>query len=109
MAVSSFDTCSTQSNSSPIGKRSRICPARSRITGAMTCRFEGATTGLTVLRCSSCRGGSMEMKLGRVPRLAVSALDSRLWRVMPSAEENAWWLESTAMMSSQRLIDQNGP
>ena len=51
----------------------------------------------------------MEMNEGRVPRLAVSALDSRLCRVMPSADEKAPWLESTAMMSSQRHTDQNGP
>ena len=51
----------------------------------------------------------MEMKLGRAPRRAVSTLASRLCRVIPSAEENTWWLESTAMMSFQRLIDQNGP
>ena len=41
----------------------------------------------------------MEMKLGRDGRLAISALDSRLCRVIPPAEENTWWLVSTAMMS----------
>lgn len=51
----------------------------------------------------------MEMKLGLVPRLAVSALDSRLCKVMPSADENAPWLESTAMMSFHRQTDQNPP
>jgi len=33
MAVSSFDTLSTQSNGSPMGRLSRIAPARSRTTG----------------------------------------------------------------------------
>jgi hypothetical protein len=28
---------------------------------------------------------------------------------MPSADENAWWLVSTLMMSLYRVIDQNGP
>ena len=99
MAVSSFDTRSTQSNASPIGRASRISPARSRMIGPICCRLDGATTGLTARRCSSWRGGSMEMKLGRTGRLAVSATNSRLGRTMPSADENTWWLVSTAMMS----------
>jgi hypothetical protein len=31
----------------------------------MFARLAGATIGLTTFRCSSCRGGSMEMKLAR--------------------------------------------
>ena len=99
IAVSSLETRSTQSNSSPIGSPSRMIPARSRITGAIRSRLAGATTGLTVLRCTSCLGGSIEMKLWRCGRLAISAFASRLCSVMPSSDENTWWLVSTAMMS----------
>jgi hypothetical protein len=36
---------------------------RSRISGSSFARLRGATTGATVLRCWSCLGGSMAMKL----------------------------------------------
>ena len=37
--------------------------ARSRIVPDIFARFGGATIGATILRCSSCRGGSIAMKL----------------------------------------------
>jgi hypothetical protein len=36
--------------------------ARSRIVLDIFARFGGATIGETILRCSSCRGGSIAMK-----------------------------------------------
>jgi hypothetical protein len=45
---------------------------RSRIVLERRCRLPGATTGDTTLRCSSCFGWSMEMKLGRRKSIGVS-------------------------------------
>ena len=39
-------------------------PARVRITGAISASAGGATAGLTALRCTSWRGGSMAMNIG---------------------------------------------
>ncbi len=61
--VSSIETRSTQSNTSPRGRSSRMRIARSRIVVDIFARFGGATIGETILRCSSCRGGSIAMKL----------------------------------------------
>ena len=58
-----METLSTQSNGSPIGRLSRILPARSRMIGARVCRLAGDTAGLTVLRWASCLGGSMAMNM----------------------------------------------
>ena len=88
MAVSSFDTRSTQSNSWPIGRPSRILPASARMIGAMAWRLWGATAGLTVLRWMSWPGGSMAMKLLPRGRFSDSALASSDCSTMPSAEEN---------------------
>ena len=63
--VSSIDTCCTQSKVSLRGSSSRMFPARSRIVADSLFRFIGATIGETTLRCSSCFGGSIEMKLAR--------------------------------------------
>ena len=101
MAVSSIDTLSTQSNSSPMGRLSRILAARSRISGSRIARFIGETAGLTVLRCTSCLGGSMAMNMGRGP-----SSPSWVAMVMPPSEEKTWWLVSTAMMSLYLVIDQ---
>ena len=114
MVVSSFETRSTQSNGSPIGSESRIAPARSRICGAIWASRAGATAGLTVLRWTSCSGGSMAMKLG--------AFCAAIWawasggstldlggRPMPLAEEKTSWLVSISTMSLYLVIDQNGP
>ena len=70
--------------------------------GAM---LRAATAGLTVLRCTSWRGGSMAMKL-----VAVLLGSRKPWAalgesVMPLAEENTWWLESTARMSLYLVKD----
>ena len=51
----------------------------------------------------------MAMKLGRVGRNLVCASASRVGSTMPSADEKASWSVSTAMMSFQRVIDQNRP
>ena len=115
MAVSSFDTRSTQSNSLPMGRESRIRPARSRTMGAMRCKLAGATVGLTALRCTPCSGSSMVMKPAPPPvrgrasspsTFCCSARATRLGRVMPWAEEKISWLVSTAMMSFHRVTDQ---
>jgi hypothetical protein len=65
IVVSSTDTLCTQSIVSLRGSASSTAPVRSRITSVMRCRFIGATTGDTTLRCSSWYGGSDEMKLRR--------------------------------------------
>lgn len=94
--MSSFDTRSTQSNSSPIGSPSRISPALSRITGASAARLPGETTGLTVLRWWSCLGGSMAMNIGRDSSPPLPPM------TMPPSEasdEKRLWSVSTAMMS----------
>jgi hypothetical protein len=84
MVVSSMETLSTQSNCSPIGRLSRISPARARITASMFARFWPATMGLTVLRCTSCFGWSMAMNIGRVKSSAGSG------STMVGSEENTW-------------------
>ena len=61
--VSSTETRSTQSNTSPRGNSSNIRHARSRIVVDIFARLGGATIGDTIFRCSSCRGGSIAMKL----------------------------------------------
>ena len=61
--VSSTETRSTQSNTSPRGRSSRMRTARSRIVVDIFAKFGGATIGATIYRCSSCRGGSIAMKL----------------------------------------------
>ena len=109
MVVSSFETRSTQSNGSPIGSESRISPARSRISGARLASAEGASAGLTVLRCTSCLGGSIEMKFEAERRPSLYCCASFDGRAMPLAEEKTWWLESTAMMSLYLVIDQKAP
>ncbi len=122
IAVSSIETLSTQSNGSPIGNESRIAAARSRISGSITARLVGETAGLTVLRCSSCLGGSMAMNMrgppppwpswpgggpkrpepgpGPPPVSIIFCTRASLGgSVMPPSEENTSWLVSTAMMS----------
>ena len=119
IAVSSFDTRSTQSNSSPIGSESRIAPARSRTSGDILPMLEGASVGLTALRAGVCSGSSMVMKPAPPRRWGISApgfascqifscsaMASRFGSVMPLADEKASWLVSTAMMSSQVVTDQ---
>ena len=69
---------------------------RSRIVSAIFARLPGATIGDTVFRCSSCFGGSIEMKLGR--RMSIGRSRSAMPPFIAS-EENAWWLLSTARMS----------
>ena len=100
MVVSSMDTLSTQSNSSPIGQSSRISPARSRMIASILARLGPATIGLTVLRCTSCLGGSMAMNIGSVKSSAGSG------STMVGSEENTSWLVSTAMMSLNLVTDQ---
>ena len=103
--VSSMDTLSTQLKVSPIGRLSRILPARSRMIPSRFFRLGGATTGETVARCWSCRGGSIAMNMLKGPccsrrssyslisssvysRLGSLALE-RLSSVIPCADENA--------------------
>ena len=93
MVVSSIDTKSTQSKVSPMGRESRITPARSRMIGSILARFEGDTAGLTVLRWASCLGGSIAMNIG----VWKSSLGS--WMVIDRSDEKSWWLESIATMS----------
>ena len=64
--VSSIETRSTQSNSSPIGRSSSMAAARCRMSPSRDFRLEGATTPCTTRRCSSCLGGSIEIKEGTV-------------------------------------------
>ena len=85
--VSSMDTVFTQSKGSPSGRESSTSAVRSLINGSILARLLGATTPVTVLRCTSCTGGSMAMKL-----LVSSAPSGRSAsmarpRVMPLAEE----------------------
>ncbi len=101
MAVSSLDTRSTQSKGLPMGRLSRIAPARSRISGSIWARLWGETAGLTVLRCTSCRGGSMAMNIARRGWSGGASV-----MPMPEADENTWWFVSTAMMSLYLVIDQ---
>jgi hypothetical protein len=61
--VNSIETRSTQSNTSSRGSSCRMRIARSRIVEDIFARFGGATMGATILRCSSCRGGSIAIKL----------------------------------------------
>ena len=95
-----METLSTQSNSSPIGSSSRILAARSRMIGSISIRLCGDTIGLTVLRCTSCLGGSMAMNIGMVKSAGWSPMVIEPW------DENAWWLVSTAMMSLYLVTDQ---
>ena len=104
MAVSSFETRSTQSNSSPMGRPSRILPARSRIWGAISFRAWGATAGDTALRWMSCFGGSMAMNIGSGSMFCWPPA-----MVMPpfmKSDENRLWSVSIAMMSLYLVIDQ---
>jgi hypothetical protein len=103
MVVSSMETLSTQSNSTPIGQSSRMAPARSRMIGSSLARFGPATIGLTVLRCTSCLGGSMAMNIGSVKSSAGSG------STIVGSDEKASWLVSTAMMSFHLVTDQYPP
>ena len=58
MVVSSIETVSTQSNSSPSGNESKTLQVRSRINCSISANLGGATAGVTALRWSSCSGGS---------------------------------------------------
>ena len=100
MVVSSIETLSTQSISSPTGRLSRMAPARSRMIGSSAARFGPATTGLTTLRWASCLGGSMAMNIGSWKSSSGSAM------VIARSEENTAGLVSTAMMSLYRVTDQ---
>ena len=100
MVVSSMETLSTQSNSSPIGQSSRMAAARSRMMGSSRARFGPATMGLTVLRWASCFGGSMAMNIGSVKSSAGSG------STMAGSEENTSWFVSMAMMSLNLVTDQ---
>ena len=70
--------------------------ARLRMVDSSIARLPGATIGLTVLRCSSWRGGSIAMKLGKTSEGGrwASAMPPR-----PDSDEKLAWLVSTAMMS----------
>lgn len=83
--VSSTDTRSTQSNVTPRGRSSRIRLTRSRMVAERLARFMGATIGATILRCSSCFGGSIEMKLGR--RKSIGRSRSTMPPIMASDEK----------------------
>ena len=104
MLVSSIDTCSTQSNVSPTGNDSNTSIVRCRTCGSRLRRLAGADTLRTVLRWSVCVGGSMAMNA----RMMLGGV----WMatggpsVMPLADENVWWLPSTARTSSYFVIDQ---
>src|ERR1700722_16656682 len=100
MAVSSIETLSTQSKVSPIGRESRIRPARSRISGSMLWMLAGETAGLTALRWAAGLGGAMAMNIG------VWKSSSGSWIVIDPSDENSWWLESIATMSLYLTIDQ---
>ena len=70
----------------------------------MLFRLAGATIGLTTLRCSSCRGGSIEMKLERRYCIGRSVM------VMPpslASEEYISGCVSTCMMSLNLVTDEN--
>ena len=127
IAVSSIETLSTQSNgfADRQGVEDRGRPARG--SAAPCCAgWPARRAGLTVLRCTSCLGGSMAMNMrgpppcpgppNGLPSFAWSAAFGRhpsttAWlggRVMPPSDENTWWLVSTAMMSLYWVIDQCG-
>ena len=65
---------------------------RSRISGSITARLDGETAGLTVLRCTSCLGGSMAMNMRGAARLAVRRRRRRTcrrWRCRRPAASTA--------------------
>src|SRR5690606_18358556 len=55
-----------QSKGSPTGSDSTTSITRERMRPSNFARYCGPTMGLTALRCSSWRGGSISMKLGRI-------------------------------------------
>src|SRR4029077_20505289 len=80
--------------------------ARSRIVLDIFARFGGATIGETILRCSSCRGGSIAIKLSFLNDNGTSL------SVMPpsaASEEKTCCEVSTVMMSRYLVTDQYGP
>src|SRR5215470_1372360 len=104
--VSSIETRSTQSNTSPRGKLSKHSAERLRMLIASSSRCVGVNIGATVLRWAAWRGGSMAMKLSRRKSGSMSRM------VMPprdEAEENTEWLVSISMMSLYLVTDQYGP
>ena len=104
--VSSMDTRSTQSKVSLRGNPSSTLQTRSRMTPDMFCRLAGATMGLTTLRCSSWRGGSIEMNDERRNFIGRSVIE------MPpslTSEEKISGCVSTAMMSLNLVTDQKEP
>ncbi len=73
--VSSIETSFTQSKVSLRGRLSSTRQTRWRMISDMLLRLAGATIGLTTLRCSSCRGGSMEIKLARRNSIGRSVIE----------------------------------
>ena len=85
--VNSMETLSTQSNVSPSGRESRMRPARARMVPSRAERLRGATTGVTVARCTSCLGGSIAINIGVRNSFALSAWDFNGPIAIPSSEE----------------------
>ena len=91
--VNSMETRSTQSNCSPTGRSSSTCWVRDRMVSSISLRLAGATEPCTVLRCSSCTGGSMAMNIGS----GKSSSGSRM--VIAGSEEKSCQLPSISIMS----------
>ena len=99
--ASAWSARSRRDPPSRTSRRAAVRPARaavrSRIVPDSRCRFIGATIGDTTLRCSSCFGGSIEMKLGRRKSIGdVAQHDAAHHGV---GRDRSCWLVSTCMMS----------
>ncbi len=98
--VSSMETSLTQSNSVSRGNSSRMLQTLLRIRCSRRLRLAGATTGCAIRRCSSCFGGSIEIKLGSVYSSYVSTMP------IVGSEEKISGEVSTCMMSLYLVMDQ---
>jgi hypothetical protein len=90
--VSSIDTLSTQSNTSPRGSVSSSSPVRRRISPSISAMPLGVNLGATVRRWPVCWGRSMAMNIGSsrrssIPASASSSSLNRLRIVIPPCSQ----------------------
>ena len=90
--VSSIETLSTQSNTSPRGRLSSSSPVRWRISPSISAMPLGVNLGATVRRWPVCCGRSMAMNIGSsrrssIPASASSSSVSRLRMVIPPCSQ----------------------
>ena len=109
MVVSSIETVSTQSNSSPSGNESKTLQVRSRINCSISANLGGATAGVTALRWSSCSGGSWAINV--VMPNAPSGNSASIGKpsTIPCAELKFFQSASTFLMSLYFVRDQYRP